>query len=182
MTQHKFEKEKAFITRIEQLDTAALASLRRGCGERDPTEGRCPWFYSVIHGVASDAVAFLVASLLAQYRTSDIKTGRHHLEGDFGITWKRAQDHSGSASLAKRFEILLDADYDPRTGSGDLPYRLRQLVRLAKSKGVGLDWAQLLVDLRAWHHPSKLTQKKWARHYFTVEPSEPQNNNSETEE
>ena len=169
MTTVEKTPEEEFIERVEKLDTGKLAALRRGCGERDPVEGRCPWLGGYIHGAASEASAFLVASLLAQYKTADIRAGRHRFNGDFGATWKQAVASSDSESIRRRFHILLDADYDPWTGDGDLPYRLRQMVRYAASKGIGIEWPMLLTHLKFWNQPQKRVQKRWARSFFATE-------------
>lgn len=169
--------EQHFIERIEKLDPGELAALRRGCGGRDSVEGRCPWLIGEIRGAAREPVAFLVASLMAQYKTSVIHAGQHRLEGNFGVTWRAAllknapgarslDDDRISKSIKRRFHILLDADYDPFTGDGDLPYRLRQMVRYAASKGVGVDWAQLLLDVKFWGRPERRAQKEWAQSFF----------------
>jgi CRISPR type I-E-associated protein CasB/Cse2 len=172
MTEAGTTPEEQFIARIERLDTGRLAMLRRGCGERDPVEGRCPWMIGLIHGIASEPAAFLVASLLAQYKTTDIRAGHHRLDGNFGLTWRRAVTGNGSESIKRRFNVLLDSSYDPRSGDGDLPYRLRQMVRYAAGKGVGVDWPALVRDIRDWNSPSKWAQKKWARSFFADERSE----------
>lgn len=172
MTTETKSREEAFVERMEQLGTGELAMLRRGCGERDPVEGRCPWFLSHIHGIATEPVAFLLASLFAQYKTSDIRAGRHRIHGNFGTTWKLAIAGSDSESIKRRFHIALDAGYDPRTGDGDLPYRLRQMVRFAASNGIGVDWPLLLKHLRSWDAPTKWVQKDWARSFFTNERHE----------
>jgi CRISPR type I-E-associated protein CasB/Cse2 len=179
MTAETTTPEQAYIEWIENLDPGHLAALRRGCGERDPVEGRCPWLHAGIRGVATEPVAFLVASLLAQYSTAKIRVGAHRLnpaaEGEsrnFGDTWKRAIAGTDSDSIKRRFHILLDSEYDPTTGDGDLPYRLRQMVRYAASKGIGVDWPQLLIDLKFWSQPDKRVQKSWARRYFANEPRE----------
>lgn len=166
MTTTEKTREREFIERVENLSTGELAMLRRGCGERDPVQGRCPWLLSLIQGAASDAAAFLVASLLAQYKTATIKAGAHRIDGNFGVTWKRAIAGTDSESIRRRFHILLDADYNPKTGDGDLPYRLRQMVRYVAAKGVGVDWPTLLVDLKFWNHPDKHAQKRWANAFF----------------
>jgi len=166
MTTKEKTREDEFIERIEKLQTGELAMLRRGCGKRDPVEGRCPWLLGIIWGATSEATAFLVASLLAQYKTADIKASRHRIEGNFGITWKHAIAGTDSESIKRRFHILLDAEYNSLTGDGDLPYRLRQIVRYAASKGVGIDWPALLTDLKFWNYPEKRVQKRWARSFF----------------
>ncbi len=163
--------QQRFVERVETLDSGRLAMLRRGCGKRDPVEGRCPWLIGLIHGVASEPVAFLAASLLAQYKTADIRAGHHRSKGNFGTTWKRALAGSDSRSLPRRFHILLDAYYDPWQGDGDLPYRLRQMVRYAAGKGVGVNWPMLLTDLKFWNRPEKHVQKRWARSFFAAEQS-----------
>jgi CRISPR system Cascade subunit CasB len=182
MTTTEHTKEEAFIERIEKLDPGELAALRRGCGERDPVEGRCPWFLGLGQGVASEPTAFLVASLLAQYKTSVIRTGGHRLKGNLGITWRRAIAGTDSESIKRRFHILLDSEFDPRTGEGDLPYRLRQMVRYAAAQGVGVDWPELLKHARSWNSPEKWVQKAWARSFFTNErlddaPTNPEGEN-----
>ncbi len=167
MTTTDKTREEEFVERIERLDTGELAMLRRGCGERDPVEGRCPWLIGYIHGVAGEATAFLVASLLAQYKTNEIRTGGHRMGGNFGLTWKRAIAGTDSESIRRRFRVLLDAHYDPWTGDGDLPYRLRQMVRYAAGKGVGVDWPVLLKHIRGWDSAAKWVQKEWARGFFS---------------
>ncbi|MBN2074343.1 MAG: type I-E CRISPR-associated protein Cse2/CasB [Dehalococcoidales bacterium] len=169
-------REQEFIARIERLGTDELAKLRRGCGERDPVEGRCPWLIGLVYGVASEATSFLVASLLAQYKTSHIRAGNHRGEGNFGITWKQAVLGTDSKSLFRRFNILLEAEYDPWTGEGDLPYRLRQMVRYAAGKDIGIDWSVLLTDLKFWNHSEKRVQKRWARSFFSSEVQDNKNN------
>lgn len=169
------ELARNFIERIEQLSTGQLAMLRRGCGARDSVEGRCPWLLGLIYSCACgnyEPTAFLVASLLAQYKTVDIRAGRHRADGNFGETWRRAIEKKSSESIKRRFHIILDAEYDPRTGEGDLPYRLRQMVRYAASKDVGINWPQLLIDLRFWNQVGKRVQKEWARSFFSNQHAE----------
>ncbi len=95
--------------------------MRRACGARDPVEGRCPWLVGLIHGTAGENVAFLAASLLAQYKTAVIRTGRHRIEGNFGITWKRAVARIASDSIERRFHILLESEYDHGLEKGIFP-------------------------------------------------------------
>ena len=175
MTTEEKTREQEFVGRVEGLDAGRLAVLRRGCGERDPVEGRCPWLIGLIHGVATEPTAFLVASLLAQYSTMDIRAGRHRSGGDFGQTWKSAIAGSDSESIRRRFHVLLDSQYDPWTGDGDLPYRLRQMVRYAAAKGVGIDWSRLLADVRYWDNQDKSVQKRWARSFFAPRTQETSN-------
>lgn len=186
MTDPEKTSEQEFIGRIESLDTGKLAALRRAAGARDVIDGRCPWLVGLVRGATTEAIALLVGSLVAQYSTADIRAGRHRLSGDFGRTWKKAIAGNNSKSIGRRFNILLESEFDPHTGEGDLPYRLRQMVRYAVSKKVGVDWPQLLNDLKNWNHPDKFVQKRWARSFFAVESSDdeqqPQNDQPENKE
>ncbi|MDX9803965.1 MAG: type I-E CRISPR-associated protein Cse2/CasB [Dehalococcoidales bacterium] len=168
--------EEKFINRIERLDAGKLAMLRRGCGARDPVEGRCPWLIELVHGVSSEPVAFLVASLLAQYKTADIKAGNHRIKGNFGLTWRYAVQRTDSESIKRRFHILLESYYDPYSGDGDLPYRLRQMIRYSSGKNIGVDWPRLLADLKYWNNPEKTVQKNWARNFFSNIPEQNEQN------
>ena len=56
--------------------------------------------------------------------------------------------------------VLLDAPLD------DLPFRLRQVVALAASADIGINWRSLLGDLLWWDHPARRVQRRWARSYF----------------
>jgi len=172
MTDISTNREEEFIQRIEKLNSGQLAALRRGCGKRDPVDGRCPWLIGLMHGIATEATAFLVASLLAQYSTSAIRIGKHRFNGDFGETWKTAITGKNSESLRRRFHILLDSEFDQMSGEGDLPYRLRQMVRYAAAAGVGLNWSKLLIHIRSWNSPTKWVQKTWARSFFGNERPE----------
>lgn len=166
MTAEEKDTAQKFIERVEALENGALAQLRRGCGARDAVEGRCPWMLGLVRTPRREAPAFLVASLLAQYKSSSIRTGRHRMGGDFGVTWREAIAHTESKSITRRFHILLDAEYDPGNGDGDLPYRLRQMVRYAASQGVGVHWPLLLLHICHWNDLGKWVQKTWARSFF----------------
>lgn len=64
-------------------------------------------------------------------------------------------------SIEGRFVALLDANEE------ELPYRLRQMVRLLKTEdGIRIHWAELLRDLLAWNRERKPVQQKWARAFY----------------
>lgn len=185
MTNLDLGKEQEFIKRVEGLSTGELAGLRRGCGKPYCGEGRCCWFEGVIWGAAKGPAAFLVASLLAQYKTSVIKQGGHALSGDFedfGKTWRRAVADREGETMRKRFLAVLDAEFDPHTGAGDLPYRLRQMVKYAASKGFRVNWALLLQDLGRWNYADKRVQKRWARSFFEHAAQDSETDTTKTED
>ncbi len=60
----------------------------------------------------------------------------------------------------RRFQALLNANRD------QLPFRLRQIISLLKAADVGVDWAQLMRDIRHWESASRYIQKRWAKDYY----------------
>jgi CRISPR system Cascade subunit CasB len=82
-------------------------------------------------------------------------------QGNFGQSLKRARTAQNHDGLDRRMEILLDAD------EAQLPFRLRQAVRLLGAQGIAVNWGQLLHDLLYWTHPSRFVQQQWASTYFS---------------
>lgn len=171
MTKQATQPDSAdrFVERVEKLDNGALAQLRRAAGDRLHERPELLWFAGVTRGPESEGVDFLVATLLAQYSTATIRARGHRANGNFGRTWKLAIGPAPSESIRRRFDILLNSDL-AWDGGGDLPYRLRQMVRYAAAHGVGVDWPQLLRDLRRWPYAEKRPQKEWARSFFSGTP------------
>lgn len=62
--------------------------------------------------------------------------------------------------LKRRLEAMLAS---PRE---ELPEHLRQTVSLLKSRGIPVDWAQLLCDLRAWNWARNPVQWDWSRAFY----------------
>ena len=153
-----------------------LAILRRNSGEPLGKAHGITWFYGLLNDFGrgvdgqgkgyEDATLFLTATLLAFDRK--YLEGRPPQTGSFGRTMAalKSQPGANAESIERRFAILLDADFDPRTGEGELPFRLRQTVKLVLSKDVGVDWPQLLNDLSGWNRADKPVQKKWAKEFY----------------
>ena len=81
-------------------------------------------------------------------------------QGNLGASLRRARSNENSAGLDRRVEILLDAD------EAQLPFRLRQAIRVLHANRVGVDWSCLLEDLLRWSSPKRFVQERWARKYF----------------
>lgn len=154
-------REEIFIDRLSGLDRGDLARLRRNAGSRlAEARGVLGLFYRLLPpGVPEHEHEryFMIATLYPLASTSD--------DRNMGATLRRARTETNQAGLDRRFTALLDADAD------QLRFRLRQLIRLAESHRVGVNWAQLLQDLRWWDHPDRRVQKKWAMAYFGEGPT-----------
>ena len=153
----------------EETQKGRLAILRRNAGEPLKDARGVTWIYDLLNsfgGVYGDETLFLTATLIALDRPF-LKKERS-FTGSLGRTMAvmKAAPGANVESMERRFAILLDADYDPRTGEGELPFRLRQTVKLIVSSGAGVDWPRLLSDLRSWNDPDKRVQKRWAKDYY----------------
>jgi len=160
---------RAFVARVQALDRAELASLKRNAGRTLGEARGAHWFYRLLddHGWRDPEIHFLVATLVG--------LNQPPFAGDFGKTMRclAARQADGrdlqTTPAARRFAILLDAEFervDRHWGGGELAWRLRQTVRLAASHEVGVDWPQLLVDLRQWQRPGRPVRRRWAESFY----------------
>lgn len=158
-----------FVEALKQLssgnDRATLAQLRRGLGRRFGEESRRDgWVLAQLRRIGQAQQAgdteidryCLIASLFA---THSDPTGR----GTLGAAFRQLADRPGASKdgVERRFHSLLDSDLD------DLPERLRYAVSLFESKGVAIDWAQLLSDLGIWGSEWRTVQRNWSRDFWT---------------
>jgi CRISPR type I-E-associated protein CasB/Cse2 len=164
-----------FVGRLEELrkdSPGDMAVLKRNAGATiAESHNAMVVFYRLLpYGIAGtprEETYFLVATLYG--------LNKYHHYGDFGSTMRQVKDKRGSDSVDNRFRILLDGEFEAAArsrGGGELSFRLRQLVALAASSEVGIDWPQLLNDLLFWNSEKRLTQKRWAQSYFGERKSE----------
>jgi len=160
-----------FVGRLETLTQrdskrADLARLRR-CAGRSLSE--CPEVFQLFYRLLPYPVRgddreeeryFLVATLFAlDPRPSGAR--------DFGACMGAVAGSRGAGreGIDRRMAILLDAPGD------DLAFRLRQVVALAASADIGINWRSLLSDVLWWDHPARRVQRRWARSYFGGTPA-----------
>lgn len=167
----KENHESPFVKSLEKLafdnNRAALAKLRRGLGKKEGTAEMYRYVVPFLDPEKKSGTEqfFLIASLFALHPkpTRGVSMGKVF----------RAMAEK-SASVEKRFEQLLSVDVD------DLDGHLRQAVSLAKSKGVSIDFHQLLYDVKGWDHPDRYVQLRWALDFWGYEKETTETNN-ETE-
>lgn len=185
-SEDKLSSERRFLDSVRgwhTSDLGRLAVLRRNAGEPLSQQRGASWLYAYLpESPRSQEARFLVATLFAFDRPA-LESKRQAVTGNLGASMHRlwldtkaatdAEATKPDSSVARRFGILLDADYDPddsQTG-GELPFRLRQTVRLilAHAKSAGecwIHWPQLIRDIQNWNHPDKYVQKNWARAFY----------------
>jgi len=181
MTQEKNLLD-AFIENLKNLSRGERAVLKRAAGfEIAESRGGMDVFYRILPRALTNSrneeIYFLVATLHG--------LNKHALTGNFGLTLRKVKESTKSSSIDKRMSALLDSNFDlldgSKPGGGELSYRLRQCVRLAASKDIGVNWRQLLQDLLSWTHPARFVQKQWARSYFTKQVEKEEESRNEIE-
>lgn len=151
------ERIAAFVGALERLDAAGRARLKRNAGNSlaEARDVQRVFFQALPYDVPEREYDdfFLVATLfpLAESRTD---------QSSLGATMRRIRQNRESGSLDRRFQALLDSNRE------QLPFRLRQAVRLANASDQSIDWGQLLSDVLAWELEGRPVQLRWAKHYF----------------
>jgi len=154
-----------FLSKLAKLDAGDNAIVKRvaGCSIAE-ARGAMSVFYRILpHDVpARDREwYFLVATLYCLERTRQLPA----FKGNLGMTLRKVRRSFDSKSLDRRVNALIDSRAEP----DDLGYRLRQVVKLAFSKNVAVDWHQLLVDLIHWTYPTRYVQESWVQAYYGYE-------------
>jgi CRISPR type I-E-associated protein CasB/Cse2 len=153
------EKAIKFIEKLNTLDVGEKARLKRDAGKTIAEGQNMGLFYRLLpYGVPTyqEETYFRVAALYPLLKNG---TG-----GNFGAALRQVcdPDPKKNKSLDRRVEILLDAD------ASQLPFRLRQAVRLIRSRNpeARINWLRLLEELLQWNSLSRWVQASWARAYF----------------
>lgn len=149
-----------FCDALAKLNVGDRARLRRAGGRPlGEVSDALPVFYRVLPPMVSELqeeTYFLLATLYPR--------GSSGGSGDLGLALRRAaiqaRQDGQDKGIDSRMRYLLDAD------ETQLGFRLRQAVHLITSRGVSIDWPQLLRDLLYWDHPDRFVQKRWARSYY----------------
>jgi CRISPR system Cascade subunit CasB len=147
----------SFIEALGRLDAAGRARLKRNAGRTlgEARDAQRVFFQALPYEVPERQHEdyFLVATL---FPLAEPRGG----EASLATTLRRVRQGRASASLDRRFQTLIDS------GREQLPFRLRQAVRLAAASEQPVDWAQLLADLLAWEHADRYVQLRWMKDYF----------------
>jgi CRISPR system Cascade subunit CasB len=157
-----------FVAALEQLDAAGRARLKRNAGR---LLGEARQVHQVFYQALPYEVRepqhedyFLIATLfpLAPHREG---------AGSLGETLRRVRldrsETTRTTRIDRRFQTLLDSD------RAQLPFRLRQAVRLVAAADLPLDWTSLLRDVLIWELTGRPVQLRWARDYFVGQRKQP---------
>ena len=167
----QLERAEKFLASLQKRidkDTGAKADLKRALsGEERHIRNT----YSLVLPYLGDVqewqqdVWILIAALSAYY-PQEIRAEQRN----FGASCRGLGISNDSGGADRRFRALLD------TSLTDIRSPLTNLVRQMKSKGIRVDYSQLLVDLLQWEHPSQYIniQDKWARSFWGAVSLDPE--------
>lgn len=139
-------------------DRGKMAALRRGLTD-NPRLHVDAW--PVIAGLGGDIgnAAYVAIAALYASHPKDEPSLRN-----FGDTCRRIAQGDGkdiAESFERRFRRLLACD-----SVDDVIGQLRSWVRLAASKGVGVNYESLMNDLLWWNRSSDRTRVEWAKSFW----------------
>jgi CRISPR type I-E-associated protein CasB/Cse2 len=161
-----------FADQLAALSPGQRAQLKRNVGQGLPGRG-VAWFYNLLYQgddvgrrLNNAEIYFLVATLYSFNRVTTARDDQHW-GTTLGRSMQLAARESGSESVKRRFQILLDADFEGGPTS-ELAFRLRQTLQWLKGQNVGFDPARLIYDLQGWTHVDRFVQKQWARDFFAA--------------
>lgn len=162
------QKERAarFVAGLRSLqdDRASLAALRRGLS---PATVMDAW--PVIArlggdiGQVGESVFVTIAALYAIHNAEETS------DRNFGATCRMialADSHEGklTENYERRFRRLISS-----SDLSDLSYQTRTWIRLAASKGVGINYESLFVDFWNWRWYADDIRLRWARSFWRAE-------------
>lgn len=161
------------VSGLERLakeeDRAALAGLRRGLGKEHAPPAEVlrvvvPLLPAGQVAARDKRLAFLLAPLFALHPEPWDSDDAKPWTSNFGASLRRLAERTDGGGPERRFMALLDADAD------DLGPHLRRLVSVLASARppIPVDWRQLARDLRAWEHPDRPVQKRWAESFWAI--------------
>lgn len=174
-----------FVTALGRLEDGERAKFKRNAGQTlNDSRDVLGLFYNkllrdLLISEWDEETYFLVATLYPfDKRRKEQKSDTVEAEPDndkkrtpsFGRSLRGIRREDNGNGLDRRVERLLDADVH------QLTFYLRREVQFVTNEGGQIDWTYLLDDLLKWGHVDRYIQRRWARDYFTSQPTtEPTN-------
>lgn len=108
---------------------------------------------------------WIPVACLSVYYPQTIREAEQQHKRNFGHSCRGLASATNSEGADRRFRALLDL------ALSDIQSPLTALVRQMKARGIAINYAQLLADLRRWEHPDQYIQDQWARAFWGAERS-----------
>lgn len=167
---NKLEYEVRFLKSVSDRaknDSGTKVTFKRALsGEPEHIRKVYPFVLSMLNGVSEweqEQVWIPVACLSVYYPQESREEEKRR---NFGQSCHGLAAATTSEGADRRFRTLLDLSLE------DLYSPLTALVRQMKSKGIAIDYPQLLADLRQWDHADQYIQDRWARSFWGAVPKD----------
>lgn len=151
--------EKFLVTLYQRIakDTGAKAELKRALsGEERHLRNIYHLVLPYLEDIKWQQDVWILVAALSAYYPQDIRPEQRN----FGFSCRNIDPSNNSKGTDRRFRALLD------TSLIDISSPLTNLVRQMKSKGIRIDYPQLLTDLLQWEHSNQYIQDRWARTFW----------------
>lgn len=158
--EHEIRFLQSVSDRIKN-DNGAKADFKRALsGEPEHIRKIYPFVLSYFDNVSKweQEHIWIPVTCLSVYYPQPIQDAEK--QRNFGHSCRGLATENNSEGTDRRFRALLDLALT------DLRSPLTALVRQMKSKGIAIDYPQLLADLRRWEHPNQYIQDRWARAFW----------------
>jgi CRISPR type I-E-associated protein CasB/Cse2 len=155
------DRAAAFVgaLRCARNDRGKLAALRRGLTD-NPRMHVAAW--PVVAGLGGDIGQPIFVTVAALFATHpEESNARNFGETCSAIALKDSSDGKIPASFETRFRRLL-ASGDVE----DIMGQLRSWIRLAASKGIGINYESLMFDLMLWNKYGDAIRVNWAKSFW----------------
>jgi len=167
---NKLEYEVRFLKLVNDRiknDSGAKAAFKRALsGESEHIRKIYPFVLPFLGGVSEweQKHVWIPVACLSVYYPQAIREDDKHR--NFGKSCEGLAKATTSEGADRRFRALLDLALE------DISSPLTALVRQMKSRGIAIDYDQLLADLRQWDHADQYIQDRWARSFWGAVPKD----------
>lgn len=167
MTEDKLARPCAFLEDVKKLDPGERAALRRAAGEMLADSRGVLWMYRLLQRHTRDEYDnferyFFTATLLALDKDAVKASAFNETNADLGASLAKLGQKFSQEAVERRVNVLLDSRFD----SGEMGFRMPQMIKMLTAADISIHWPKLLSDLLSWDHPEKYVQKRWAAHFF----------------
>ena len=159
--------EERFVTGLTELvareDRAALAALRRALGTTPDHRPRRRVVYRLLPANVPqwrERDCWLVAGLFALHPQRRSPRRREIPPEPGGLAAAARGESVSPEGVERRLIALLNAERE------DLDDHLRHAVAQLRAHDIGVDYVQLLRDLRGWGAEERWVQRRWARAFW----------------
>ncbi len=163
----RLARPRAFLKDVKQLDPGELAALRRASGETLADSRGVLWMYRLLQRHTRDEydnfeTYFFAACLLALDKSALKASSFNETNVNLGASLAKLGQKFSQEAIERRVGVLLDSRFD----SGEMGFRMPQMVKMLTAADISVHWPQLLSDLLFWDAPEKRVQKRWAARFF----------------